>query len=889
MSVDRLSEAQQALQRGERIHARKLVSQVLFSDQQNEQAWLMMARLVDTEQQVIECLERALKINPQNASTKSALTVLGRKSGTKPKPIAASLQSGTLHLAVPEMMVAPVQLQRVEMEEKPVSLSQKNNQGALSPHRKVNWSLVAGSIIVLSVVILAILGPRLAPQDPMEEHSILHQGDEWIIPPFSAFEVKGYILGSDEFGRDMLSRILYAIRPTLIMVSIVAVVRLFLGTIIGLGAGWSTGRMGRFLDGMISAALSVPILLVALFAIAMLGAEIGILAFIVGLSINGWGETARFVSEQTRLTKGQLYIESARSLGATSFQMLSKHILRQIMPMVWMLFAFEISGTLMVTAGLGFLGYFIGGDVWVEVSDFVSRRTSGSPELGQMLATSYVNLLEPWPLVLTGSVIFVTVLGFNLLGDGLRSRLSPEYINRNSPFAILSQRVSQWFEGSISYPVSNWFKANRLRPFLVISGVIALTAIIYLYQTRVANRFNPSETALTVPGGQIWASDRIDPYGTYYLNSIGPEHPQELWIISHPAGFSGNPVISTDGTIYLAGLDSILIALNPDGTLRWKASLPQPPLGSLAIGPQGILYVSDATGGVTAFTSEGNILWTYNPGQGGRPIHGPIVSPNGTIYYLLEDARGDTLVALLPNGQLLWSVQPGTRAADTALRLTPDGEQIFVKTKVVNASDGSIVDITLPTQNDPVLANQANLFVGADGKTYLLAGHVVVQWELTSQGFSIVQSADWNYRGAGISQTSGFPADAGVTPDGNIWIFYSGYYGGTSLYWLDPTGKILGDYSGAYNENTRLIATDGTGTAYICGFAYSSNQGPASVCEAFPQDSTRTFWSYTLPEDVQGVIGGAMAQGRLYVITPDGLLIALGDSLTTNPVGTSSP
>jgi ABC-type dipeptide/oligopeptide/nickel transport system permease subunit len=209
-------------------------------------------------------------------------------------------------------------------------------------------------MIVLIITLIAIFGPRIALQDPLKEHAILQVGDKWFVPPLNAFKVKGFLLGSDEFGRDLLSRVLYAIRPSLIMVCIVAVVRLFLGTLIGLGEGWSKGWLGRILDGMISAALSVPILIVALVAIAMLGAEIGLLAFIIGLSINGWGETARFVREQTLLIKGQLYIESSHALGASSFQTLIRHVLRQIMSMVWMLFAFEISGTLMVTAGLGF-------------------------------------------------------------------------------------------------------------------------------------------------------------------------------------------------------------------------------------------------------------------------------------------------------------------------------------------------------------------------------------------------------------------------------------------------------------------------------------------------------------------------------------------------------
>ena len=889
MSIDRLAEAQLAMQRGERIQARKLLSQVILSDQHNEQAWLMMARLVDSEQQVVECLERALKINPQNRSASVALTALKRKSAVQSRSISASSQSEPLRPATPRAMAIPAQPARVVPAGKPITLDRANGKEIPPPRCRINRSLLIGFMLVLLVVLIAIIGPRLAPQDPMAEHAILQVEDEWFIPPFDVFKVQGYTLGSDEFGRDLLSRILHAVRPTLIMVAIVALVRLFLGTLIGLGAGWSNGRLGRFLDGLISVALSVPILMVALGVIAMLGAEIGLLAFIVGLSINGWGETARFVREQTKLIKGQLYIESARALGASTIQMLIQHILRQIMPMVWMLLAFEISGTLMVTAGLGFLGYFIGGDVWFEVGDFVSRRTSGAPELGQMLATSWVNLLRPWPLVLTGSVIFITVLGFNLLGDGLRTRLNPEYINRNSPFALLSQRFNLWFEGSLSYPVSNWFKGHRLRPALVIMAVIALVGSAYLYQTRVASRFDPSQATLTVPGGQIWASERIDPYGTYYLNSTGPADPQELWVFNHPAGFSGSPVVSGDGTIYLAGLDATLLAINPDGSSRWETGLPETPLGPAALSPDGFIYITDSKGGLSAFSSDGHLAWTYTTEVFGRPTHGPIVASDGTIYYLLEDPRGDTLFALLPNGQLLWSDETGTHAADTGLRLSPDGKQIFVKNVVLSALDGLRIDLTLPTQDSLVLANRAHLFVGADGKTYLLAGHVTMQWTQTSQGFNLVQSADWNYRGAGITQYSGLPVDAGVTPKGDIWLFFSGFYGGTSMYWLDPTGKILGSFFAPFNESTRLIAIDGTNIAYLCGLGYASDEGPVTKCEAYHQEDSPRVWSHTLSATVNGVIGGAMAQGRLYVITSDGFLTALGDTGSPSSIPTSAP
>jgi hypothetical protein len=86
MSLDRLSEAKQTLQRGDKLLARKLVSQVLYSDPRNEQAWLLMARLVDSEGQLIECLERALRINRDNVSTQNALKVLKRRAASHAKP-----------------------------------------------------------------------------------------------------------------------------------------------------------------------------------------------------------------------------------------------------------------------------------------------------------------------------------------------------------------------------------------------------------------------------------------------------------------------------------------------------------------------------------------------------------------------------------------------------------------------------------------------------------------------------------------------------------------------------------------------------------------------------------------------------------------------------------
>jgi hypothetical protein len=576
-------------------------------------------------------------------------------------------------------------------------------------------------------------------------------------------------------------------------------------------------------------------------------------------------------------------------MGASAFQTLFHHVLRQIMPMVWMLFAFEISGTLMVTAGLGFLGYFIGGDIWVEVADFVSRRTSGAPELGQMLATSWVNLLQPWPLVLTGTVVFITVLGFNLLGDGLRARLNPEYINRNSPLALLGHRFSFWIEQSISYPVSNWLRGNRLRPVLVAFAVLAVAGGFYLYQTEFSELLNPVHATLTVPGGQIWASERIDPYGTMYLDSVGLNDPFRQWNEKNLDGFSGSPAISADGTIYVARLDGTLMAFNPDGTVRWEQNLPEIPVGPLAVSPEGVIYICDTAGGLSAFSPDGNLLWVHTVEAFGKAKHGPIVAPQGTIYYLLEDARSDTLFAILPNGQLLWSSQPGTRNAATGLRLTPDGTQLFLKNLIVSTQDGSRVELTLPTDNSLVLANKAQLFVGADGKKYLLAGHVVMQWEQTDQGFEMVQSADWNYQELGILQTSAFPMDAAVTPRGNIVLVYSGWYDHTRIVWLDPTGRFIGEVGSPLNQGTRLVSVDEDEHVTLCGVAPTEDGEFTSLCEAYSADNQDPLWFYKLGADIDGVVGAAMAPGNLLVVTGNGNLVSLSESGDRTSSATPTP
>ena len=183
--------------------------------------------------------------------------------------------------------------------------------------KKLNWYLVFGGIFVALITFIAIFGPNFAPQDPMKENYALEVDGLIRTPPYRMFDVPGYILGTDRFGRDLFSRLLFAVRPTMIMVLSVAGVRLFLGVMLGMATGWLEGRKGRFLESLLSTTLSIPVLIAAIFGIYLVGIEKGLWAFIIGLGLTGWAESARVVSEQTRAIKNQTFVEAARALGAS--------------------------------------------------------------------------------------------------------------------------------------------------------------------------------------------------------------------------------------------------------------------------------------------------------------------------------------------------------------------------------------------------------------------------------------------------------------------------------------------------------------------------------------------------------------------------------------------
>lgn len=732
--------------------------------------------------------------------------------------------------------------------------------GPARPARRRNWPLILGGWIVALVAVVAIAGPWLAPHDPLARTAAVQMGDRWVGPPYPPLTA-GFWLGSDQTGRDLLSRLLWAVQPTLLLVVVIALVRLVVGMAIGLLAGYAGGTLQRIVDGIIRVALLFPVLVVALAVIAFVGIQRGLLAFILGLSLTGWAETARYVETQARAIKRENYIESARSMGAGDAHLLIYHVLRHVLPLGAMLLAFEVSGTLMATASLGFLGYYIGGGAWITVEDWVARRAAGIPELGQMLATSFEVLLRPWPMVVTGGVVMVIVLGVTLLGEGLRRQLQGELELRPS----LLDRVLNWTAGLLSQPDAAAGSRTRTRwlwgaAALLLAGAV-LTGVLSMNHSATPA---PAGFSLVPPGGHAWATQRYDAYGTLASPAAGPAVATELWHYEHTDEFASAPVVGSDGTVYVVDRSGVLLAIDAAGELRWQTSLGVTPVSTPAIGADGTLYVVDDAPGMSAVAADGAMLWRYTPAaEGRRATSGPIVGADGTVYF----SRVDRVQAVNPDGSERWLSAPVEGLWEEPPRLSPTYDLIFLGLGALSTQDGSTVDLQLPITQEMIFTGP-RLAVGADGRHYLMAGNTALEWELVQDKAQVNRSITWDVGGLNIF----VPSDSGISADSFMWLFYGQSFSTARIAWIDGNSRLLTNIEAALRD-TRLVGIDPAGNAYLCG-----RVGKAR-CLQFDRSAGTVGWDATLPVGL-GVAGGALAPGRLYVSTADGFLVALGDAGT---------
>jgi peptide/nickel transport system permease protein len=258
-----------------------------------------------------------------------------------------------------------------------------------------------GGAIVALLVVVAAIGPLLAPGDPYGMSV-----RERLQPPSQA-----HLLGTDEFGRDVLTRLIHGSRLTL-QIGVVSVgIALLTGGILGVVSGFVGGWFDVLMMGLVDVLLAFPAILLALAIIAVLGPGLTNTMIAVGIaSIPGF---ARIVRASTLDVKERVFVEAARALGGSAGHVMLRHIGRNILSPLLVLVTLQFPVALLSSAALGFIGL---------------GAQPPEPEWGAMLVSARDYLRRaPWLVNAPGIAIVLTVLGFNLLGNALRDALDPSH------------------------------------------------------------------------------------------------------------------------------------------------------------------------------------------------------------------------------------------------------------------------------------------------------------------------------------------------------------------------------------------------------------------------------------------------------------------------------
>ena len=275
------------------------------------------------------------------------------------------------------------------------------NERAISVRQRFSTSLTFGSVCVTLLLLLVFVGPLLLPYAPEAQDLA-----ERLQPPSLS-----HLLGTDNFGRDLLTRMLYAGRVDL-QIGVLATLYTFLigstlGALAGLFAGWFDALTMRFVD----IALAFPLLVLMIAIVALLGP--GLPNLYVAIGLVGWIPYARLVRGEVLVTKNLDYIAAARALGASDGQLLRWHLLPNAIVPALVLAASSVTSNILVAAALGYLG------LGVRPPD---------PEWGAMIADARGFLqTAPGLILFPGLALSLTGLAFSVLGDGLADALRPEH------------------------------------------------------------------------------------------------------------------------------------------------------------------------------------------------------------------------------------------------------------------------------------------------------------------------------------------------------------------------------------------------------------------------------------------------------------------------------
>jgi peptide/nickel transport system permease protein len=269
---------------------------------------------------------------------------------------------------------------------------------------KRNRLAIFGLIVIAALFLIAGLAAFLAPYDPGQTNVALKLNRPSL----------HHYLGTDQLGRDVFSRMLYGSRVSLSVGFVAVAISIFIGILVGAVAGyyggWADNILMRFVDTM----LCFPTFFLILTVVALLGP--GILKIMVVIGITSWMGTSRFVRAEFLSLRERDFTQAARALGVKDFRIIFRHILPNALAPVFVTATLDVATAILVEAGLSFLGFGV---------------QPPAPSWGNILTEGRTYIFDAWWLtVFPGLAILVTVLSFNLLGEGLRDAIDPRLRGR---------------------------------------------------------------------------------------------------------------------------------------------------------------------------------------------------------------------------------------------------------------------------------------------------------------------------------------------------------------------------------------------------------------------------------------------------------------------------
>lgn len=258
---------------------------------------------------------------------------------------------------------------------------------------------VAGLVIVAGVALIAIAAPLIAPDDPTRVDALRR-----LAPPSA-----DTLLGTDNLGRDILSRLIWGARLSLGTAGLAAVLILTIGVGSGMIAGFYGGLLDDLLMRVVDVLLAFPALILALAIAGVLGPSI--MSVMIGIVSVAWADYARVMRGQVLSARERQYVEAARAIGVGNTRILARHLLPNVLPPILVLASLEMGGLILAISGLSFLGL---------------GAQPPTPEWGAMLNDGRAFIAAaPQLMIYPGLAISIVVVGFNLLGDGLRDAFDP--------------------------------------------------------------------------------------------------------------------------------------------------------------------------------------------------------------------------------------------------------------------------------------------------------------------------------------------------------------------------------------------------------------------------------------------------------------------------------